>query len=450
MLLEVAAVALLSTPATARPALSGSIRSDDGKPVEGALVFIYTARPRSGTSTTCPSCYLDCRKRARTGANGEFSIPSLDPQLLFEVGATAEGYLAAFQRGVDPAAGPLAVSLAQQPPLPKEPKHVLRGRVLDGDGAPVVGALVEPIGYQIGEPGPQMSYRRTFGAFGVDPTITGADGRFAFAIPLDVDALFISVEARDLAPKTFDQVATGGDERVLQLGPGRAIRGRVVRDGQPVAGAVLGVAQVSRNAETFVGERTAETDRDGRFLLLNLPPDEPLVFYGKVDGLGGRGALAEQDIESAAEGHVRDLREIALEPGVMVSGRVVLADGRPVPPHTRILVGRLRAWDHTEVEVSPDGGFRLGPFPRESVEVSIRVRGYELSTENESLLPDSGDARESLAGRLEGDTELRIVLTPVGQLASLVPLRHGADWAALHTKQEAVRARPLRGAAPRP
>ncbi|RPJ73702.1 MAG: carboxypeptidase regulatory-like domain-containing protein, partial [Acidobacteria bacterium] len=147
MILQILAAALLSTEATpSRPTLSGVIRTIDGEPIEGGLVFIYTARPRQGSSTTCPSCYLDCRRRARTGGNGAFEIAGVDPSLLFRVGVAADGYVASFQEDVDPTAGPISVSLTPEPALPTNPRRVLRGRVVEPHGSPVVGALIEPIG----------------------------------------------------------------------------------------------------------------------------------------------------------------------------------------------------------------------------------------------------------------------------------------------------------------
>ncbi len=440
------AVLLLSAAAVGeRPNLTGVVKGPDNKPLPGATVFIYTAHPRSGTSTTCPSCYLDCRKRAETNRNGEFAIPTVDPALLFRVGAIAEGHQSSFRDDVDPSAGPITITLGGQPPLPENPRRLLRARLLDADGAPVFGALVEAVGYEIRGKTPG-GWQDTFGPIGVDPAITGTSGTLNLAVPREVDSLFLGVEARGLAPKVFARVPTGAQVNELRLGPGRAIKGRLVHLGQPVSGAVIGGAQASRSAETFVGERTAETDTDGRFLLLNLPPAETLVVYGKVESLGKRGAVAEREIPSAAEGSVLDLGEITLEPGVLLSGQVVLADGKAVPPHTRIALARPRTWDTTERELAPDGTFDFGRLPRETVTLSVRLRGYELAPENESLLPDPSDRRESLAGRLEQDARLRVLLTPVVKRTPPPPPHSGLEWQAMNARQDAVRSRPRRGA----
>jgi hypothetical protein len=446
MLLSVVTAVILSAAApTGRPTLTGVVRNADGKPLPGALVFVSTARPRQGTSTTCPSCYLDCRKRATSGADGSFTIASLDPSLLFKVGAAADGHLAAFARDVDPAAGPLSLSLAPEPAAPSNPRQLVRGRIVDQDGEPVVGALVDPQGYRIEVQGPRPSWTDSFGPFGVDPTVTGTRGQFTFALPQPADSLYVSVEARGLAPKAFGGVATGAEEGTLRLGVGRSIRGRIVHAGRAVAGASIGVAQISRAAGTFVGERTAETDREGRFFLLNVPPDEPVVLYGKVGGMGEAAALAEVEVAAAPNGNALDLGELAAETGVFVEGQVVLADGRPVPPKTRIGVGRTRAWDYVEADVAPNGDFRVGPFPLEQVEVSIRVPGYELSPENVSLLPDFRDERMSLAGRLGRDPRLKIVLVPATDRPRSKPPRTGQEWAEFNAKQQAVRSRELQG-----
>lgn len=437
-------IALLGAAAAAeRPTLTGIVKGPEGQPLAEAMVFIYTARPRAGTSSTCPSCYLDCRKHAKTDARGEFRIANLDPTLLFQVGAMAEGYEASFQAALDPAAGPVTIRLAPRPALPDNPRRVVRARVVDGGGAPVLGAFVETIGYRVEQP--HGGWEGRFGSTGVNPTITGPSGRFSVAMPREVDSVFLQVNARGLAPKTFGRVPTGAQENELRLGVGRSIQGRVVQDGRPLGGVVIGMAQVSRNSETFVGERTAETDSTGRFQLLSLPPDEPLVLYGKVEGLRGRGAIAEREIEAQPEGASRDLGDLALEPGIALSGRVELSDGKPVPPHTRILIGRLRAWDNSEQELAADGSFQFAALPRESVEVSIRLPGYELSARNESVLRDYDDSRQSLAGRLDQDTRLRIVLEPAGGRKKAEPPRSAEDWSVLNGQQDAVRSKPLRG-----
>ncbi len=402
--LAAVAVADASAAGRARLGLAGRVRTSDGQPVAGALVFVSTARPRVGPSVTCPSCYLDCRKRARTDGRGAFALAGLDPSLVFTVGVAADGYAARFARNVDPAAGPLDVVLEAHAPLPGDPRRVVRARVVDGEGEPLVGALVEPIGHQTGRPS-GGSFSQHFGPFGVDPVVAGADGRFALGFTVDADAILVQIEARDVATKIV-AVATGRREEVLRLGSGRTVGGRLVRDGRPVAGAVVAAVQVERSATGFVGERTAETDRHGRFVLEHLPPAEPLVFYGKIEGLGAQGAVAERTLASAADGAVLDLGEVAVDPGLVLSGRVTTANGQPLPPHARIRVQRRAAWDWLEADLAADGRFALGPLPREIVEVSVDAPGYARAVQDANLRAEADWMRGY------GAADLRFVLAP--------------------------------------
>src|SRR5437879_3959048 len=57
-----------------RPDLVGHVRAGDLIPK--ATIFIFTAGPKVGTSTFCPSCYADCRKSAKSDALGEFKVES--------------------------------------------------------------------------------------------------------------------------------------------------------------------------------------------------------------------------------------------------------------------------------------------------------------------------------------------------------------------------------------
>jgi hypothetical protein len=96
-----------------RPSLRGTVTAADGEPLANALVIIYTAKPRVGTSATCPSCYTDCAKSATTNERGELEIRSLDPSLLFRVGGLAADSEARFVADVDPAAGPITIASAR-------------------------------------------------------------------------------------------------------------------------------------------------------------------------------------------------------------------------------------------------------------------------------------------------------------------------------------------------
>src|SRR2546423_1773204 len=152
----------------------GAVRSPDRKPVAGATVAIYTAGPRTGTSTYCPSCYPDCVKSATTDAAGTFTIRSLDPGLIFRVLVVAEGFAPQFVEKVDPARGPIEPTLKPTDRTRLKPGHVLRGRVLDPDGNPVFRASVSAFGMR------SATVLGRYGTLrGIDPlAVTNARGEF--------------------------------------------------------------------------------------------------------------------------------------------------------------------------------------------------------------------------------------------------------------------------------
>lgn len=141
--LLVVAAPIPSASGVERLTLTGALKSPAGNPVKDATVFIHTAGPRQGTSSTCPSCYLDCRKKASTNARGEFRIESLDPRLRFNLLVIARGYKAQIVPKVDPLTGPQAIAMAPLDLAAIKPDRIIKGKLLLPGGRPAVGAVVE-------------------------------------------------------------------------------------------------------------------------------------------------------------------------------------------------------------------------------------------------------------------------------------------------------------------
>src|SRR5439155_18838427 len=127
----------------AEPAeLTGEVLDEGGEPIEGAQIFVESARPRKGSGTVCPTCYPDCKKRARTDAKGEFKLPAMDGNLLFRLLFVAKGYEAKAMEKVDPIFSPLSVGIWKRAPA-QDNQKIVNARVYDGNGKPVVGAVLE-------------------------------------------------------------------------------------------------------------------------------------------------------------------------------------------------------------------------------------------------------------------------------------------------------------------
>lgn len=164
--------------------LPGLVKSADGKPVEGALVTIYSAGVRVGSSPFCPTCYADCGKRVATAADGTFTIEKLDPSLVFRVLAIAKGYEPKFVTKVDPVnAKQLDVTLKARPAAPDDRTRVVAGQVFSPGNTPLAGALIEPFGCKAGK-------RRWWGSMpGVDPLAVSDDnGHFEIVTAEPVEA----------------------------------------------------------------------------------------------------------------------------------------------------------------------------------------------------------------------------------------------------------------------
>jgi hypothetical protein len=404
-LLIVCALAMVA--AADRPTLRGVVRKTDGSPLANARVMIHTAQPRVGTSSFCPSCYVDCGRVATTAADGRFEIPHLDPALLFRVVALAKKHQAVFQDKVDPAAGVLALSLPPSLPIPTNPKQVLRARVI-GPSGPVADAIVEPQGYTQGH---APNLRTTFGSAEsiMPPTVTDSSGEFEVALGAEVDSLVLLVSPRGLTRQIYARVPTGKASTELRVSYGTAVRGRIIKDGHPLAGIAVNLEQQDRDAEQWVGTYSARTDESGTFLIANVLPDLEMVIVGASQDVAAFGYTPTRRLKTTSEGTVLDLGDIDVRPGHKLAGRVVLSDGRETPQPTRLLLLRQLIGDAQSVELSKDGAFEISGVPEEVVSLSVRVPGYRLSRKNVSLLPGHGD---SLLGVVPRDLKLTILLEP--------------------------------------
>jgi len=369
-----AAMAISAGPA--RVDLAGKVLDAAKKPIPQAAVFIYTARPRVGVGVICPGCYLDCGKKAVTDAAGNFLISGLNRELFFKVLVVAEGFRPQFARNVDPLKGPLDVKLETMPSY-LSGRAVLRGRVLDDSGKPVVGAIVSPWGCQ-------QADKRWWGAMeGVDmASVTNLRGEFLITGPSGDLGYDLEVEARGFAKLKVALLPTGKKVHEIRLAAGATVRGRILNNGKPAAGIEVGLAQCSRNAETFLGVHRIATNSDGRFEFDNIHANDEYFVYTTIgDAVRLGGILLPERISVAADGTTTELGDRTLSAAVHhVSGRVMLTDSKPVPPHTRMGLFREEAWDSQQAMLAADGTFSFAGVPEEAVMFGVEIPGYRLAS----------------------------------------------------------------------
>ena len=136
-----------ATPSSSGIDLTGKVIAD-GKPLSGATVLVYTAHPKTGISSYCPSCYPDCSKKQQTSREGTFKIPSLANWLNFRLLVVKSGYEPQFVPKVDPANGPIEVRM--KPAVVNLSHGVIGAHVVDEHNKPIVGASLEPGGERQG------------------------------------------------------------------------------------------------------------------------------------------------------------------------------------------------------------------------------------------------------------------------------------------------------------
>lgn len=377
--------------------LEGVINGAGGQPVSNAWVFVYSAAPREGPSVLCPTCYPDCVKRTRTNPRGEFMIEPVNPTLMFRLLVLAKGYRPDFIRDVDPqfGSGHLTLKPLKMTNAPLENR--VSAKLIDPEGTVVTGARINVEGTRFG---PYSYSSSTSGR--VDPmAVSDENGEFFLDCTNDINAITVSIEPRGLAKRRM--WLETGKAHLLRLKEGVAVIGRLLRDGQPVAGASVSMNTEDRSSEVFMRGFDIATDSEGRFKLPNIPANNRFVLYTKMKEMQELGvALGPQRLATGADGTTVDLGDLKLGPAYTLRGRVVTADGQPLPSRAHIYLGLEDAWDNQDIRADDEGWFEFLGVPAESLSLSVRVTGYRISAKNPSK-DWLNDGR--IVGRLTGNVE---------------------------------------------
>ncbi|HEX5759169.1 MAG TPA: carboxypeptidase-like regulatory domain-containing protein, partial [Thermoanaerobaculia bacterium] len=262
-----------------------------------------------------------------------------------------------------------------------QPAVRIGGRVVDPAREPIAGARV--ILSADRRRGGAMSMRTAGRATSDD------EGRFLFEeVEPGTLRVMASAEGRQPAELAGVQALPGRDvaDLELMLAPGASVSGRVLdAEGRPAAGVTVQPVEDVRPGTSQVYRGTT-ADGDGWYVL---------------DGLatGPRSIAAEDEQGQRAVGEL-DVRpgdnrlDLRLAGGSEVAGRVVDADGTPVPGAAVELLPAGREWTRLQATTGADGAFRF-----------------------EGIEPGEYRARASKGGYATVDSEpLRIASAPVGGL----------------------------------
>ena len=381
--------------------LSGRVLTDDGEPIKDAAIFIYTAGPKVGTSSLCPSCYPDCRKKARSDSAGSFQLTEVNPKLIFRLLAVAGGFEAMFVPNIDPATGPAEIRMKKFT-LDGSKSH-LEGMIIDDEGEPVAGAVLKVEGFTSGEITKWGGFENV-----VQPVaVSDERGRFILESSERASEIHAVADARGLAKRWVR--LKGGTDHFVRMEFGATVRGRLSRRGKPVSDAVVGLVTVSRRPGEGLHEFEDVTDAEGNFAIFNVTPNQNYFLFSRMASLGTNGALKTQFVNVGTNGSTIDLGELQLTRAYSFGGKIVLTDGEEIPTGSSLSFGREAAWDSAEMQLPLDGRFEFTGIPAESVSLYVHIKGYKLSHKNPSL----DWYNHSIVGRLEKDlTDFRILLEP--------------------------------------
>jgi hypothetical protein len=431
----VACAAALSVPLAAQdeaPRLEGMIARADGSPATNALVFVFSAAPREGgRPVISPHHYPDCGKFARTDAQGQFRIQPVDKDLLFRLLVTAPGHRPDYIKDADPMFGGSQLRLKRLQITGVPAGNRVIGKLLAPDGRAVAGARVEVGATRIGE---STTYSSSSSGR-VDPMAVSDDrGEFFLDCTNGITAIMTTIDAPRLAKRRI--WLEPGQANLIRLKPGVTAKGRLLRDGKPVPEVSLSMTTEERWSEVFMRGFDVASDSQGRFTLLHLPADMKFVIATKMKEMAPLGvALAPTQVATGHDGTTVDLGDLELGRTHTLRGRVVLADGQPVPARTRIYLGLERGSDSQDTRLDPDGWFEFAGVPADEIDLSVRIPGYRISARN----PNKDWLNEGrLVGKLDKDLDEFFIHLEPGQRLDRGDAPSGAE-AQPHQK-------PLRGA----
>jgi hypothetical protein len=185
------------------------------------------------------------------------------------------------------------------------------------------------------------------------------------------------------------------------------VSGRLVKDGNPVPGVNVSMNTQDRESGVYMRGFDGTTGPDGRFTIPNVPANTRFYLSTKIKEMAKLGvALSPQLVSTGGDESVSKVGDLTVRPAFTMRGKVVVADGGPLPANTRLYLGLENGADGQQITVKDDGTFEFKGLPADAVSLSLRVNGYRISAKN----PNKDWLNEGMiVGRLEGDMENFII-----------------------------------------
>ncbi|MDR3618773.1 MAG: M56 family metallopeptidase [Paludisphaera borealis] len=310
--------------------VTGRVFSADGEPAPGVLVRAEgQGRPfGQGSHST------------RTAADGSYHL-AIHPEASYMIGVVDDEWAAPSRRGIVPHEG----ELIQGVDFHLEPGALVRGRVTTGGDEPAAGARiclierganVEHLTTEVHDgqtsrfgaktetlrrwtttdPDGGFAFRVGPGSFSLPDELTTTDHPFGFLMIADDEyRRHFRVEGRAEVVHDF-KIIDRSDNKSFVV----TVR-EAGRDGGPVPDARIAASPANVEEGWLLAPHTGRADAQGRFRARSI--NQTMYFFARsADGArGGFGSIDSVDAETS----------ISIEKGTTVSGRVVSADGTPIP-----------------------------------------------------------------------------------------------------------------------
>lgn len=374
--------------------ISGFVVNADGIGIPGASVYV-------GSSTSSGRDNKLSVMRARISETqaddtGAFSIETIqyrDPPLQYQLIASAEGYAKTTSELLEPGMTDALIVL--------QPARVIEGVVIHRDS---------------GEPYPNIDVVVTG-----NPAINSADattdengafmiatlGEGEYRVGIDDDELVVTSES-----DTLEITDTLPDELILiEVVEGGVVEGRIYNKstGQGIPNATIhGYMADNRGS----GQKTGTSDSNGNYRLAGLRDGAYQVSYQELENYPRQAGYENRRNVSTQTGKTTSGIDFALEQGILVSGIVVDAEGKPVSGVS--INGNTRNGSQYDYASStPDGRFTLAGFKAFS-EVNISAS-------------KSGSAAPYTSVKIENEnvSDVRIELLPESKISGYVVDRNG-------------------------
>jgi hypothetical protein len=383
------------------PRYRGLVLSPDGGPVPGAEVRLLGG-------ATGETALFPLADRFTADARGEFAFAARE-------GAVLEARHPAFSPGraeLDRAAcvaGKLVLRLRPRAGEPAAPEAI-SGRVLDPDGNPVEGALLEATFL--------WAPRREESLHADAQAVSDGAGRFALR-GLDPGFYLVAASREGFAPARRGRVRTGTSDLELRLSPGGRLEGTVRdrRTGRPVAPFTV-VVRLRRGPLRLVpAASVAVIDPAGRYALSSLPPGPAVVNVVSPS----HAPSADVDVTIPAPPAGPAIADFDLLPGGRLTGRITeRGSGRPLPGASVVIEGALESPTvlplHSEALTGPDGRFTLDGLPAQPFSLFASAPGHHARVLSGLAIPEGGErgpVSVELTPAAEGE-EPRVELAGIG------------------------------------